>query len=187
MKLYGSYTSPYVRHCRIALIDTHTPFEFIETDAQASAQLSPTKRVPLLVDGDIQLTDSSSIVRYIREQAEQRFLPKVSDLEMFNLANTVMDTCANIFFINKYDGITPEQSAYLARQQSRVDSSLDALNQLSFNHQQPFHDGEIRLACVLAWGIFRERFSIDSRENLQNFLSQFEHYLPFTQTRPTSV
>lgn len=46
MELYGSYTSPFVRHCRIALLQTQQDCQFIETDAQQSATLSPTKKVP---------------------------------------------------------------------------------------------------------------------------------------------
>ena len=42
-------------------------FEFIETDQSQSAELSPTKKVPFLQDGDIVLSDSSSILKYIRE------------------------------------------------------------------------------------------------------------------------
>ena len=53
MKIYGSFTSPFVRHCRIVLLETGLTCEFIEVDATQSAQISPTKKVPLLVDGDI--------------------------------------------------------------------------------------------------------------------------------------
>ena len=37
MKLYGSYTSPFVRHCRIVLLETQQSCEFIETDQTSSA------------------------------------------------------------------------------------------------------------------------------------------------------
>ena len=32
MKLFGSYTSPYVRHCRIVLAQNGQDCEFVETD-----------------------------------------------------------------------------------------------------------------------------------------------------------
>ena len=41
MKLYGSYTSPFVRHVRIALLETQQAFEFIETDQAGSSAQSP--------------------------------------------------------------------------------------------------------------------------------------------------
>ena len=39
MELFGSYTSPYVRHCRIALLETDTKFSLTETDYDTSAKL----------------------------------------------------------------------------------------------------------------------------------------------------
>ena len=50
MELFGSYTSPFVRHCRIALLETKTKFSFTETDFETSAKLSPAKKVPFLTN-----------------------------------------------------------------------------------------------------------------------------------------
>lgn len=74
MELYGSYTSPYVRHCRLAMLEAGLDFKFVETDALASARKSPTQKVPFLKDGDITLNDSCSIVKYVRERSGKRFL-----------------------------------------------------------------------------------------------------------------
>ncbi|RZA06776.1 MAG: hypothetical protein EOO68_04495 [Moraxellaceae bacterium] len=74
MKLYGSYTSPFVRHCRIAILETHGECEFIETDQAVSAAKSPTKRVPFFEDGEIFLTDSNAILKYLREKSGQIYL-----------------------------------------------------------------------------------------------------------------
>jgi len=43
LELYGSYTSPFVRHCRIALLESGLAFTFVETDQVSSAKLSPTQ------------------------------------------------------------------------------------------------------------------------------------------------
>lgn len=50
MRLFGSYTSPFVRHIRTALADTGMEYEFVETDCSNSAALSPAQRVPFLHD-----------------------------------------------------------------------------------------------------------------------------------------
>ena len=63
MELFGSFTSPYVRHCRVVLAHTGLDCEFVETDYDQSAARSPTRRVPFLRDGDRMLTDSASILR----------------------------------------------------------------------------------------------------------------------------
>ncbi|MEO8546963.1 MAG: glutathione S-transferase family protein [Sphingomicrobium sp.] len=71
MKIIGSFVSPYVRKVLACLelkglgyrVDPITPFygndEF--------ARLSPLRRIPVLVDGDVVLSDSSVICAYLEE------------------------------------------------------------------------------------------------------------------------
>ncbi len=193
MQLYGSYTSPFVRHCRIALLETGLDCEFVETDAKASAQLSPTRRVPFLHDEQnskvIQLTDSSAILKYLREKSGAAFLEHVDDYEMFCLGNTLLDTAINLFFLEK-DGLGPEQSAYLSRQQARIDSGLAELNkrcgEKPLPDSGPWHDGWLRVACFLAWALFRERIVLAGKgyHHLEQLLEMMASYPPFTETAP---
>jgi len=184
MKIYGSFTSPFVRHCRIALLETNLACEFVETDALQSAKLSPTKKVPLLVDGSLVLTDSSSILKYIREKAGGRFFAQIKDFELFNMTNTVMDACVNIFFLEKTDNITLSDSKYLQRQNDRVLSGLQALNQAELATQLPLTDGQIRLACFLDWGIYRKRIDLSGLDNLSKLLSLAKQDKYFADTAP---
>ncbi len=184
MKIYGSFTSPFVRHCRIALLETNLSCEFIETDAAQSAKLSPTKKVPLLVDGDLTLTDSSSILRYLREKSGASFLTDIKDFELFNMTNTVLDACVNIFFLEKIDNIKFADSKYLQRQSARVLSGLEALNNLELAGELPLTDGEIRLACFLDWGVYRERIDLRQLGNLSRFLDFARSDPNFVKTIP---
>jgi glutathione S-transferase len=111
MKLYGSYTSPFVRHCRILLLESGLPCEFIVTDGVASAAKSPTKKVPFLEDGELFLTDSCSIVKYLREKNMQAFCFTAIEYDRFCLVNTLLEATVNLFMLEK-DGILPAQSAY---------------------------------------------------------------------------
>ena len=95
IKLYGSYTSPYVRHCRIVLLETKQDFELVLTDAQLSSENSPAQKVPFLQDADIKLSDSTSIIRYLREKAGQHVEPSYQELEQFCLINTGLDLPLN--------------------------------------------------------------------------------------------
>jgi glutathione S-transferase len=71
VKIIGSYVSPYVRKVLacIALkgldyeIDPITPF----FGGEAFERLSPLRRIPVLVDGDVTLCDSSVICAYLDE------------------------------------------------------------------------------------------------------------------------
>jgi glutathione S-transferase len=78
--IVGSYLSPYVRKVLVCLklkgiayeVDPIVPFY----GNDRFSQLSPLRRIPVLVDGDLVLTDSSVICEYLEElQPLPRLLP----------------------------------------------------------------------------------------------------------------
>jgi len=80
MKIIGSYVSPYVRKVLACLalkgldyeIDPITPF----FGNDAFARLSPLRRIPVLIDGDLTLCDSTVICAWLDEAyPEQSLLP----------------------------------------------------------------------------------------------------------------
>jgi len=99
IKLCGVRTSPYVRHARVALAESGLSRQF-EQVTPDTINLSPTLRVPFLIDGDLTLIDSAVIVRCAREQSGQAFLPSVGDHELFALATSVLDTAVNLYLLN---------------------------------------------------------------------------------------
>jgi glutathione S-transferase len=186
IQLFGTKTSPYVRHCRIALIEGGLDFELVETDYARSARMTPTRRVPFMSDGETELRDSLSILRHVRDRSGRSFFPDVQDLDLFAMVNTALDTAVNLFLLEK-DGITPAQSPYLERQAGRLSDLLDSFERriggLSFEPTAAT-DGQIRLGCFLAWGLFRERFSLSAHSELTRFLKAFGEYRIFTETAP---
>ena len=76
MQLYGNttWTSPYVLSCFVALREKGLAFDVrvvaldrSEQHDPAFARSSLTARVPMLVDGDLSLSESSAIVEYLEE------------------------------------------------------------------------------------------------------------------------
>ena len=71
MKIIGSYVSPYVRKVLACLnlkglvyeIDPITPF----FGGDEFERLSPLRRIPVMVDGDVELCDSTVICAYVDE------------------------------------------------------------------------------------------------------------------------
>lgn len=71
MKIIGSFVSPYVRKVLVCLelkgldyqVDPITPF-FGNDEFE---RLSPLRRIPVLIDGDLVLTDSTVICEYLNE------------------------------------------------------------------------------------------------------------------------
>ena len=183
MKLYGSFTSPFVRHCRIALLEGKLNCEFVKTDGAGSAEKSPTQKVPFLEDGDLFLTDSCSILKYLREKSGTAFCPTVIEYDRFCMVNTMLDATVQLFMLAK-ENITTEQSNYLKRHSARIQSTLAQLDQLVLPEQGPYHDAELRLACYLDWVMFRKIFPFDHYQNLTRFLAAAQSYAPFAQTLP---
>jgi glutathione S-transferase len=187
MELYASYTSPFARHCRIALLESHLPSAMVETDAAGSARLSPTQKVPFLkyTENGVEkmLTDSSAILKLIREKSGKPFFADVQHFNSYCTANTLLDTAINLFYLEK-DGITPEQSAYIKRQQSRIQTAMAEINRLKFSITAPFNDAELRIACFLDWALFRNRITLDAYPNLKIFLENVRQYPHFAATVP---
>lgn len=85
MEIIGSYVSPYVRKVLACLemkgidyaVDPITPF-FGNEDF---ARLSPLRRIPVMIDGDVVLTDSSVICAYLDEAYPQTPLLPASPAE----------------------------------------------------------------------------------------------------------
>jgi glutathione S-transferase len=188
MKLFGSYTSPFVRHCRIVLLETELPCEFIETDQAGSAAQSPTKRVPFLQDGDIFFSDSSSIIKYLREKAHQKFCASTQELDEYCMVNTVLDASVNVFFLER-DGVKADEVPYIQRQIARIDSSLSELNNINLPMSAPYNDAQLRLACYIGWAKFRNLagFSLTEKsefQHLEDFFAAAQQHQHFIATAP---
>jgi glutathione S-transferase len=183
MELFGSYTSPYVRHCRIVLKQLGQPFTLVETNNDMSAKGSPTKRVPYLRDGDRLLTDSSSILQYARQKAGQSFLADIDEAERFYLANTGLEATVNVFQLEK-DGITKAQSAYLERQVARTEGVLETLDADKLDITNPAADSTLRIACFLGWALFRKRIDLGPYRNLAAFFERAQRIPHFLETAP---
>jgi len=71
MKLYGHPFSSYTQKALIALYENHTPFEFLNLSPDSPevyaefARRWPLKRFPLLMDGERQVMEATSIIEYL--------------------------------------------------------------------------------------------------------------------------
>ncbi len=188
MKLFGSRTSPYVRHCRVALVKQDMAFEFVETDYAASARQSPTRRVPFLEhEGSggvaVRLTDSTSILRWVRERDGRTFLADPAAFDRYLMVNTAMDATVNLFLLER-DGLRPDEVPYLARQRDRVDSSLAELDR-QFTDAPHADDDGLRLACFLSWAAFRNRIQTGSYPALERVVEAWDADPTFAGTHPS--
>ena len=195
MKLYGVRTSPYVRHARVALAQSGLDWELEQVTLDTIGQ-SPTLRVPFLTDGKLTLSDSSVIVRYVRQQSGQSYLATIADHELFAVATSVLDTAVNVYLMNIGDsadlaevptgtsttGFDPK--TYFERQKERITVGIQELERCQLSFSQPYTDGEIRLACLLDWAAYRDTIDLSGKDNLCRFLAEIRTWPPFAETAP---
>ena len=87
MQIYGHPFSSYTQKALIALYENGTPFEFLNLspdDPEVYAEFArrwPIKRFPLLVDGDRQVMEATSIIEYldVRHPGPARLIPVDAD------------------------------------------------------------------------------------------------------------
>lgn len=72
MTLYSGSTDPYSHRCRIVLFEKDMDFEIIDKDMhnkpEEIASISPSGKMPVLVERDLVLTESNIINEYIDER-----------------------------------------------------------------------------------------------------------------------
>lgn len=72
MTLYSGSTDPYSHRCRIVLFEKDMDFEIIDVDMhnkpEEVASISPSGKMPVLVERDLILTESNIINEYIDER-----------------------------------------------------------------------------------------------------------------------
>ena len=107
MKLLGIHLSPFVRKVAVVLTIKGIAYEQEptmpgSTDAEFAA-LSPLRKIPVLVDGDFSLADSSVICEYLEEKypdpsvmpsgleqrAQARFLEEFGDSKLVETASVI--------------------------------------------------------------------------------------------------
>lgn len=175
MKIIGSYVSPYVRKVLACLhlkgldyeIDPITPF----FGDEEFARLSPLRRIPVLVQGDLVLTDSSVICAWLDEAYPERpLLPATpADRARARWLEEYADTRLGDVFIW---GLFYQKRVHPAvwgepGDQARVEKTLaeDAPAALDYLEGElpasGFLFGEIGLADIAVASFFRNAFYVD--------------------------
>jgi glutathione S-transferase len=129
------------------------------------------------------LTDSASIIKYLREKAGQDYCKTAKELDDLCLVNTVMDATVNLFFI-KRDGVDITNIPYLQRQAARIQSTLAELNQHQWPTEAPYNDAQIRMACFIGWAKLRNQIDFSRYLQLEEFYSDALTDRHFIETQP---
>ncbi len=166
MKLIGSIASPYVRRIRIQLGKQDYQFEkvnvFDKADQKKLAKISPTKRVPVLIDGETVIWDSLLIAKYLNRAD--------FDLETSKelvLINEMTDAGIQLFQLRKFE-IDPVDSGVFS--QNNLGRIQEILKYFEAKTLSEWNMVEQWLYCTLDWFIFR---------NVVDWRGEFPHLVEF--------
>lgn len=197
VQLFGTTTSPYVRRVRIVAHELGLPVELVDTSTEAGQidlrEASPVWKVPAarVIDGDARafVMDSGVINALLLQRHGPGPLAPYDplDVEQHNLLTVVdgaLDALINVFYLAK-DGVTPEQSEYLAKQRARaasacawLDGQVDALL-----GERPSL-AAIALGTTVDWMRFRDTYPVDEHAGLVRVATKLAERPSFQATRP---
>jgi glutathione S-transferase len=197
VRLYGSFTSPYVRRVRIVCEELGLPLEQVDSaPAEGQAELrkrNPIWKVPAAeVDGQLVL-DSHVITELLLDRYGQGKLAPlpIDDLEARNAISIIdgaLDALINAFYLEK-EGVTFEQAPYLKKQRERAANALLWLDQ---NVHEPFVTSkkqlglpEIALGTTLGWMRFRNVCDVEQYQCLMRCFEPLERRKSFEHTQPS--
>ncbi|OBP15053.1 glutathione S-transferase [Rheinheimera sp. SA_1] len=188
MKLFGSMSSPFVRRLRLLLVSQ--PYEFISLNIFETAgretlvQLNPTRKVPMLQDGELVIFDSGVIFRYLCQKLQ---LPALSwaDENRLTMINAVNDSLVEILLCQRSGFDTHSDKLFFNLQHERVVGTLQVLEQQAAAGQ--FDDWDylaMSLYCLLDWAEFRQLTDLKPYPALQQFVQAAQDRPGVVQTDP---
>jgi glutathione S-transferase len=181
--IIGSERSPFVRICRMFMIQQNIPFDFEildfvndEQDAKTLATKTPINKVPILIDGDQKIFDSRVIMNYLSEKCG---IPKrsVGEENLISVIYSCMDTSV-ILFLMKRDGYDLQKSGFfLSRQLSRIPNNLGYLlpwvKTLSPENSSDWNYASMSLYSYLYWANARQILNLGDYPEFQHFVTLF--------------
>lgn len=188
MQLLGSTTSPYVRRIRLFFRDVD--FEFINLDifskegSELLAKNNPTKKVPALVDGELNIYDSRVIYRYLSDKYNVSPLswPQENLLTLIDGAN---DSLVTILLSKRSELPVQDDVLFFKLQHQRIKTIYNVLDEAVGNGEFESWDyPAICLFCLIDWVTFRDLSDLSAYKNLLTFYQRVKSNAGVSETDP---
>ncbi|HSH99454.1 MAG TPA: glutathione S-transferase family protein [Reyranella sp.] len=192
MRLYFSSGSPFARKVRVVLAEKGLAYEADLEDGlrPVDSAPGPTLAIPVLEDGSVRLWESDLIIDYLLRtypEAKGDGQPPLSpwlarpdhhwqDMAVLAAIATCAASIVNLRLM-LVDGITPDNSDYLARQRTRVERCLDWLEtQVTAEGFAPgwFSIMDISLICPLVFCDTRGVMPWRGRPRLEALVARYQ-------------
>lgn len=172
MTLYGSLPSPYVRRIRMLMDGMDYQFEAVDiyNDEKRAeyAEVSPIKKLPVLVDGDQTVFDSHVICEYLRRKEGMPEQP-IDEQNLIAAVDGVNDSLI-VLFMGKRSGLEVSEDTLIFKLQlGRIPDTLAWLEkQAEQGAFAEWHMATIALISLLDWAEFRELYDFSAYPALLN-------------------
>lgn len=190
--LVGSEKSPFVRVCRMLMMQNKIDFEFRvlnfvvdKAHAEALAKASPINRVPILMDGEQTIFDSRVIVNHL---VKKHGLPALTlDEENFvSTAYSCMDSGV-VLFLMRQDGFDVNGSGFfLARQRERIPRNLEFMTPwargLNPANARDWNFASMSLYAFLFWAQARQLIDLKNYPEMASFVARFSEAVGVRET-----
>lgn len=191
MQLYGSIPSPYVRRVRLALSGQAVEFIslniFEQQDRARLIALNPTRKIPMLVDGEQVIYDSGVIYRYLQQKFGWQPLTWVEENNL-TLINAANDSMVELFLLKRSGFDTAEDKLFFNLQRERVAATLQVLaDKVSAGEFSQWRYPAMALYSLIDWSTFRQTFDFSSLPALQQFLQTHAQQAGVAATDPRLV
>jgi glutathione S-transferase len=177
LKLYGSIASPFARRIRIRLLNQKYDFikinVFDENDIKELEKHSPTRRIPILKDGDRTIWDSYLITEYI----DKDILKNKQDLF---LINEMTDAGIQLFQLRKFEIDKDDINIFSKNNIKRINNILSYFNSKDLNDELT----KEWLFCTLDWFLFREVYDWSTFKKLKEFFEANKTLEKYKKTDP---
>lgn len=183
-RLIGSKRSPFVRICRILMIQNQIDFDFRlldfvenQKDAEILAKETPINKVPVLIDEGQTIFDSRVIVNYLIRKHHLREL-SIDEENIVSSIYSCLDTGVILFLMRK-DGFDINGSGFfLSRHRQRIPKNLEYVtpwaSSLDPAKSNDWNYASMSLFSFLYWAEARELLAVKSYPKLADFMDRFQ-------------
>jgi glutathione S-transferase len=190
MKLYGSITSPYVRRLRLFLAEHAIDYKlelvnlYDDDDRRAFANLSPVRKLPLLIDQAQKVMDSHTIHDYL---CDKFHLPRLT-LEQSNdisIIDGALDSLIIIFYC-KNSGFDDDGERLIYQlQKERLSDTFSYLEkQVKSGELKDWNYVSMCLLSLVEWAKFRNLYDFSGLDALTGWTESQQHQKGVQSTRP---
>lgn len=183
MTIVGSLRSPFVRICRMYMIQNNIVCDFKvlnfvddPKDALELSKITPINKVPLLIDGDKKIFDSRVIMNYLT----QKYALPSRSLEEENLVSVIyscLDTSVTLFLMRKDGFDINAKGFFLERQRARIPDNINFITpwaeKLDSQEPKDWNYASMSLFSYLYWAQARDLLKISDHPVMENFMKKF--------------